>query len=187
MAVSLSTLPPPVFTPLHTDGFGVLPDEAVVVEATARAVVTERADQAGEGAPAAVEERLTFVWPAYGPISQYMGPRHPKGIDIGLAHSPDRPIWAVADGVVAFSGGVRCCEYGLFIVIEHADGFSSLYSHLDRLDVYEGQRVSRGQYIGWGGSTGISTGPHLHFELMLDDVHVDPMRFLPVHSFESTD
>lgn len=119
-----------------------------------------------------------FAWPAFGPITTYFGVGHPTGLDLSLSLE-DAPILASAEGVVSFAGGDRCCHYGLFVVVDHADGFSTLYGHLDKISISEGQRVTQGQLLGFGGDTGASTGKHLHFEVMSQGTYLDPLRFLP--------
>ena len=83
------------------------------------------------------------------------------------------PIRSVGDGVVEFSGVQR--GYGNVVEIMHRDGKSTLYAHMSRIDVRKGQRVSQGDRIGAVGSTGWSTGPHLHFEFRVNGVHHDPL------------
>jgi murein DD-endopeptidase MepM/ murein hydrolase activator NlpD len=122
-----------------------------------------------------------FAWPidVNVNITNYFGPRHPLGIDLGLAHAPRTSILAVADGVVAFAGGDACCSYGLYVIVDHGNGLKTLYGHLSRLDVSKGQPVSLGQSLGPAGSTGYSTGPHLHFEVHSNGVRVNPLNYLP--------
>ncbi|MGD0765118.1 MAG: M23 family metallopeptidase, partial [Dehalococcoidia bacterium] len=67
-----------------------------------------------------------FIWPVHGPISSYFGPSHPLGIDIDQYNSPGGPIVAAASGVVTFAGGNSCCSYGLYVVINHNNGFETL-------------------------------------------------------------
>ncbi len=83
------------------------------------------------------------------------------------------PIRSVGDGVVEFSGVQR--GYGNVVEIMHRDGKSTLFAHMSRIDVRKGQRVGQGDRIGAVGSTGWSTGPHLHFEFRVNGVHHDPM------------
>jgi hypothetical protein len=127
-----------------------------------------------------VHRRSRFVWPASGDITSWFGPGHPLGIDIGLDPSEDSPIRASAVGTVTFAGGDRCCDYGLHVDIDHGNGVSTLYGHLSEIRVLTGDRVEQGALIGLGGSTGVATGKHLHFELSVADQLVDPLRYLPV-------
>jgi murein DD-endopeptidase MepM/ murein hydrolase activator NlpD len=83
------------------------------------------------------------------------------------------PIRAVGDGVVAFAGVQR--GYGNVVEIKHRDGKSTLYAHMHTIAVRKGQALSQGDRIGTVGSTGWSTGPHLHFEFRVNGVHHDPM------------
>ncbi len=120
-----------------------------------------------------------FAWPVYGPISSYFGPGHPLGIDIDLYGRDGAAIGASAGGRVIFAGGDPCCSYGLYVIIQHSDGFTTLYGHLSGLAVEVGQRVQAGATIGFGGSTGYSTGTHLHFEIRKNNVPLDPLEYLP--------
>jgi murein DD-endopeptidase MepM/ murein hydrolase activator NlpD len=83
------------------------------------------------------------------------------------------PIRSVGDGVVDFAGVQR--GYGNVVEIKHRDGKSTLYAHMHSIAVRKGQSISQGQNIGTVGSTGWSTGPHLHFEFRVNGVHHDPM------------
>jgi murein DD-endopeptidase MepM/ murein hydrolase activator NlpD len=76
--------------------------------------------------------------------------------------------------VIAGSGG----DYGRHVVIEHGNGVRSLYGHMSKVDVRAGQRVEQGTFLGLTGSTGRSTGPHLHYELRVAGKAVNPRRFL---------
>ena len=69
--------------------------------------------------------------------------------------------------------------YGNYIVITHGNGFSTLYAHLSAINVSVNQAVQRGQQIGAEGSTGFSTGPHLHFEIRLNGAYQNPLSYLP--------
>jgi len=100
-----------------------------------------------------------------------------EGIDIGSP--PGTPIESPAAGtVVAASshGG-----YGKNVVLDHGNGVESRYAHLKKIDVKLGQRVEQGQVIGLVGSTGRSTGPHLHYEVVVAGKPVDPSPFLGKH------
>ncbi len=101
-----------------------------------------------------------------------------RGVDFG--HNLGSPIGAIADGTVTFVGGSYCCGLGFHVQIAHANGFESLYGHLNGAPpVQVGQTVSRGDIIGYGGSTGFSTGPHLHLELKHNDWFLDALNYLP--------
>ena len=126
--------------------------------------------------------RTTFIWPASGPITTYFGqigwtsPRGHAGLDI--AASWGAPIAAAAPGQVLLAtraGGA----YGIEIIIDHGSGLRTVYGHLSQLNVTGGERVSRGQLIGLVGSTGFSTGPHLHFEVRQNGELRNPLGYLP--------
>lgn len=93
-----------------------------------------------------------------------------KGVDLApMEHNA--PVYAAADGVVithypACYGGHP--TYGVCVVIKHADGYYTLYAHMDSTAVREGLEVKKGDFIGRTGNTGVSTGEHLHFEILLD-------------------
>ncbi|MDP9406001.1 MAG: M23 family metallopeptidase, partial [Actinomycetota bacterium] len=123
-----------------------------------------------------------LLWPADGPkTSDYGWRTHPvfgtrrfhAGIDIGAGDGA--PIVAVADATVV-SAGERG-GYGNTVVLDHGDGLATLYAHQSRLAVSAGETVSRGQVIGYVGSTGYSTGPHLHFEVRVNGEARDPMAY----------
>ena len=120
-----------------------------------------------------------FVWPVYGPISSYFGPSHPLGIDIDQYNSPGAPIVAAASGVVTFAGGNSCCSYGLYVVINHQNGFETLYAHMASFAVSQGEYVNQGDVIGYVGLTGYTTGYHLHFEMRYNGSLVNPLNYLP--------
>lgn len=123
-----------------------------------------------------------FIWPAAGGVTSEYGMRwHPTrggyrmhtGIDIGAGYG--EPIRAADGGRVLFAGLKN--GYGNTVVIDHGGGFSTLYAHMSRFAV-SGGGVSQGQTIGYVGSTGYSTGPHLHFEVRVNGNHVNPMGYL---------
>ncbi len=120
-----------------------------------------------------------FIWPVSGPISSYFGPAHPLGIDIDLFSNDGSPIGAAKSGVVSFAGGNPCCSYGYYVVVDHGDGFQTLYAHFSSIMVSQGQYVEAGQLLGYSGTTGYSTGPHLHFEVHYNGSIVNPLDYLP--------
>jgi murein DD-endopeptidase MepM/ murein hydrolase activator NlpD len=119
---------------------------------------------------------VSFIRPASGRISQGAWPCH-RAIDI--AAPTGTPIYAAAAGQVIKAGFTEYPGYGRLIVIRHADGYQTVYAHLSESYVHEGEYVSRGEMIGRIGSTGRSTGPHLHFEVAKDTWLLDPLDVLP--------
>lgn len=113
-----------------------------------------------------------YIKPCDGFITSFMdrGRNHPlagvirphQGIDIGSAD--DNRIWAAAAGTV-YQVGYSPKSAGNYVLIKHSNGHTTSYSHLSRIDVKQGQRVSQGQRIGMKGATGLATGVHLHFEI----------------------
>lgn len=115
-----------------------------------------------------------FVWPAQGWITQYWNVEH-RALDVGAPLGT--PVYASDSGVVISSGWMG--DYGYAVIIDHGNGFQTLYSHLSTYYPQPGQNIRRGQAIGKMGSTGKSTGPHLHFEIRYLGGNVNPMRYLP--------
>ncbi len=122
------------------------------------------------------QSRSGFVWPVMNSVTSFYGPTHPLGIDI---EAPYVPVSSARAGQVVFAGGDPCCSYGLNIVIRHDQGFETRYAHLSSIGVKLGQWVEVGQLIGVSGSSGRSTGPHLHFEVLLNGAIQNPMLYMP--------
>jgi murein DD-endopeptidase MepM/ murein hydrolase activator NlpD len=126
---------------------------------------------------------LPLRWPVRGPVNSEFGRRSSpwggeteqhEGIDIGSpAGTPVRSP-AAATVMAATSGG----GYGNHVTLNHGNGVRSLYGHLERVNVKTGERVAKGQVIGLVGSTGRSTGPHLHYEIRVSGERVNPRGFL---------
>ncbi|HEX5397010.1 MAG TPA: M23 family metallopeptidase, partial [Candidatus Limnocylindria bacterium] len=125
------------------------------------------------------KSNVGFIWPVTGPISSYFGPAHPLGIDIDLFNHHHAAIAAAAGGVVTFAGGNACCSYGYYVVVDHGNGYQTLYAHLSTISVGVGDVVSQGQQVGISGVTGYSTGEHLHFEVHKNGAVVNPLNYLP--------
>ena len=132
-----------------------------------------------------LEASTPIGWPVrLGRVSSSFGPRRSpfdglstdfhRGIDI--AASLGTPIYAPAKGVVVFVGKQN--GYGNVVFIKHRAGISTRYAHMQRYIVTKNQRVKRGDIIGYVGNTGRSTGPHLHYEVRLGGVSVNPMKYL---------
>ena len=125
------------------------------------------------------------LWPVEGRITGAFGEREDpfngegafhRGIDISTSFGA--AVRAPADGVVTFAS--QESGYGRLIQIEHAQGIITRYGHLSSFAVNEGQRVSRGQVIGYVGMSGRSTGPHLHYEVWVHNSPVNPYKFLRI-------
>ena len=138
-------------------------------------------DPAHENEQAQVMRSLPSFWPVRGYMtrgfniaggredSQY----HP-GIDIGVDRGT--PVRSAASGYVTAAAWDD--TYGYYIRIDHGYGIKTLYGHNDRLHVTKGERVGRGQTIGYSGNTGKSTAPHLHFEVIQNNKYEDPLNYL---------
>jgi murein DD-endopeptidase MepM/ murein hydrolase activator NlpD len=125
--------------------------------------------------------QFNALWPTRGLITTYFGevgetsPRGHSGIDVAAPEGT--PIVAADDGEVLKSYWNED-GYGGLVVIAHPSGYETWYGHLARFDVEKGQKLKRGKRIGLMGSTGYSTGPHLHFEVRQDGQLRDPLLFL---------
>jgi len=131
------------------------------------------------------------IWPikgGIGHISMYFGQNENPftgqwyihtGIDISTFHTGD-PIVATADGKVVFVGYDG--GFGNNIIIQHNHGFFTRYAHLQSFRVYKGEKVQQGQIIGSIGNTGLTTGPHLHYEVHLGTSVIDPLKFLNIRA-----
>jgi murein DD-endopeptidase MepM/ murein hydrolase activator NlpD len=125
-------------------------------------------------------EPLTLEWPADGTMTDTYGPRWGRmhlGIDVGILRSLD--VRAAASGTVTAAGWLTGYEgYGNVVTVDAGGGYSVLYAHLSRSAVIPGQWLTTGDPIGEAGCTGSCTGTHLHFELRLDGVPIDPAPYL---------
>ncbi|NCN58958.1 hypothetical protein COW99_03645 [Candidatus Roizmanbacteria bacterium CG22_combo_CG10-13_8_21_14_all_38_20] len=115
-----------------------------------------------------------FLWPTNGRITQNFVWYH-KAIDIANKQAPS--IAAADTGTVVYAGCLKW-GYGCHVIVDHGNGFQTLYAHLSQYYVNVGDAVARGQSIGQMGSTGRSTGTHLHFEIRKNGVALNPMSFL---------
>ncbi|MDQ6792684.1 MAG: peptidoglycan DD-metalloendopeptidase family protein [Candidatus Dormibacteraeota bacterium] len=134
--------------------------------------------------------RSQFIWPMpKGPITQVFGPSQlgleppfngfphfHTGVDI--AGPENEPVLAADDGQVVLAA-TGASGYGNYVVLSHGQGLTTLYGHLNQILVRQGDHVSQGSPIGLEGSTGNSTGPHVHFEVRVNGVPVNPATYLP--------
>lgn len=116
---------------------------------------------------------VRFLWPTHGTITTYFLPWHP-GLDIANAYGTAE--WAADGGRVVFAGWG---SYGIYVQIDHGNGFTTVYGHLQQVVVAAGQLVQPGQLIGYMGATGRATGSHLHFEIRYHGVPQNPLDYLP--------
>lgn len=139
----------------------------------------------------AVLTSIPNIWPikgGIGHISMYYGQNENpfsgqwyihKGIDISTYRTGD-PVVATADGKVVTVSFAN--DFGNYIIIQHNRGFFTRYAHLSSFRVYKGQKVEQGQVIGTIGNTGLTTGPHLHYEIHLGTDVIDPLQFLNIRA-----
>lgn len=135
----------------------------------------------------AVEYKSTqpkFLWPLEwkGVTSEWGSRRDPitgkkdkKHSGVDLRAGIGTPVYAPSEGIVRSAGWMR--GYGRIVIIDHDNGYSTRFAHLDEYLVEMGDRVSKGELIAKSGNSGRSTGPHLHYEIRKDEVAVDPMTF----------
>ena len=159
------------------DTFGVLRDLLQGLEN--RLTYVRRSVEKREALAAATPS----IWPAHGWLTGTFGgrpdpftgePDFHQGIDIST--DKGHPVYATADGTVASAGPAG--EYGNLVVLTHGFGLSTRYGHLSRFNVRVGQHVARGDVIGFVGSTGRSTGAHLHYEILANGRQINPLRLL---------
>jgi murein DD-endopeptidase MepM/ murein hydrolase activator NlpD len=146
-------------------------------EVSATLAAKIQAAQAAAGTDSGSPSSAGFVWPVLGPVTSPFGwrwGRMHEGIDIGVPSGT--PIRAAASGTVIYAGWLG--GYGNLTVIDHGGGVATAYGHQSGLAAGNGASVAQGQVIGYVGSTGHSTGPHLHFEVRVNGVPQDPLGYL---------
>lgn len=119
-----------------------------------------------------------FLWPAKGDLTSGYGTRWGRmhsGID--LAADTGAPVVSAKAGYVTYAGWLG--SYGYAVILEHNQGYSTLYAHLSDYTVENGDLIATGALLGYVGSTGLSSGPHLHFEIHHQGVPVNPLNLLP--------
>ncbi len=128
-------------------------------------------------AAASLDDRIPSLWPVIGEVSRMftLGPtRGHQGVDIAVRSGT--PVQAAGAGVVAYAGADSV--FGNLVRIDHGTGYSTLYGHNSRLAVVTGQTVMLGQIISYVGNTGISSAPHLHFEVRRNGQSLDPLALI---------
>jgi murein DD-endopeptidase MepM/ murein hydrolase activator NlpD len=150
--------------------------EALAAQSAALAAAIRDA-QAGGSTGSGTPSAAGLIWPVNGPVVSGFGMRWGRlheGIDI--AAGMGTPIWAAADGTVIHAGWLG--GYGNLVVLDHGDGLATAYAHASAILVGVGQHVSQGETVSLVGSTGNSSGPHLHFEVRINGSAVDPLLYL---------
>jgi len=125
--------------------------------------------------PDALAGSGNFSWPTAGYISQGYWGGHPA---VDVAGWLGAPVTAADGGYVVLASGGWNSGYGNYVIVDHGNGFTTLYAHLNSIFVSPGETVSKGQQVGTMGNTGNSTGPHLHFEIRYNDVPYNPSNYL---------
>lgn len=157
-----------------------LEEASVQIESLIKKYLAERAKKG----PSIARGSGTFIWPVRGRLTSFFGYRRSPfsrgshlhtGLDI--ANSYGTPIQSADGGEVIFSGWWN--GYGKAVIIDNGRNISTVYAHMSRIYVQKGQAIAKGQVIGLLGSTGYSTGPHLHFEVRHFGKPQNPMRWLP--------
>lgn len=151
----------------------------LVIPGGTRAFVGPSSDMAGAyaiDAPAnAPKGSGNFSWPSAGYVSQGYWGGHPA---LDIAGWVGSPVTAADGGYVVLAGGGWNGGYGVHVIVDHGNGFSTLYAHLNSVFVSPGMTVSKGQQLGTMGNTGNSTGPHLHLEVRYGGVPYNPANYL---------
>jgi murein DD-endopeptidase MepM/ murein hydrolase activator NlpD len=142
---------------------------------SSRGGIRQQVPSSPVGGRAVQAAAIRFAWPTAGPITQYFSRGH-RALDIAPPYGT--PIRAAAGGRVVEARRLRY-GYGWYLIIDHGQGYSTLYAHMGRFNVWTGTRVAAGQIIGAVGATGRVTGPHLHFEVRRNGVAVNPLSVLP--------
>ena len=155
------------------------PVKRIVLEGTKKPVKRSTSSRgSGTTSTSSTSGSGSMSWPTNGSLSSRFGRRwgrHHSGIDI--ANKKGTPIYAADSGTVSYSG-FNSGGYGNLIKINHGGGISTWYAHLSSRLVSSGQSVKKGQVIGYMGSTGRSTGPHLHFEVRVNGSAKNPLNYL---------
>lgn len=110
---------------------------------------------------------------------RYRPPKNPRHKGVDLAGNMNQPIYAVNNGVVTYRGE-KFRGYGQMILVEHGEGWTTLYSHLNKFNVSDGDQVKAGQVIGFMGRSGRASGVHIHFEIYKNKIPIDPLHVIPI-------
>jgi len=163
------------FNGLYPPLFRIQEGTKLIIPGGTKPYVPRRVTSYAGPVPSGARGTGAFGWPVLGSITQWYWWGH-RAIDIG---APTGSAVVAADaGYVSFVGWTDI-GYGYLIILDHANGYSTYYAHLSQMYVMVGQQLERGQVIGAVGSTGNSTGPHLHLEMRYNGVEQNPLVYLP--------
>jgi murein DD-endopeptidase MepM/ murein hydrolase activator NlpD len=165
--LSYNDLRPPLFL--------IQPGMKLILPGGTKPYVPRRVTSYSGPVPTNARGTGAFVWPVSGSLTQLYWWGH-RAIDIG---APTGSAVVASDGGYVSFVGWTDIGYGYLIILDHANGYSSYYAHLSQMYVMVGQQVERGQVIGAVGSTGNSTGPHLHLEIRYNGNEQNPLVYLP--------
>jgi murein DD-endopeptidase MepM/ murein hydrolase activator NlpD len=182
-------------TDLSADQFSYSLDQLYALRSSALSGAATVGIELGGGRPATTADWLRMaaaptMWPVEGPVSGSFGERidpfngegaFHTGVDISCAYG--QAVIAPADGVVTFAADAG--GYGRLVILEHGQGISTRYGHLASFAVALGQSVRRGDVIGYVGRSGRATGPHLHYEVRIQGVPVNPHKYLRISVAQS--
>lgn len=173
---------------VQTDAYET--DATVIKEAVDEVVIkggdtsSEKSDESSSSSSSTASSygSGSFIWPLpyTHNITSEFGMRWGRlhgGIDIAAGGVYGQSIVAADSGTVILAGN-QGDGYGNYVIIDHGNGYKTLYGHMSSVAAYTGQQVSQGEVIGYVGSTGNSTGPHLHFEVRVNDVQTDPLGYV---------
>jgi murein DD-endopeptidase MepM/ murein hydrolase activator NlpD len=163
------------FNNLHPPLFLIQEGMKLIVPGGSKPYVPRRVTSYTGPIPNGARGTGAFIWPVLGRLTQGYWWGH-RAIDIG---APTGSAVLAADGGFVSFVGWTDIGYGYLIILDHANGYSTYYAHLNQMYVMVGQQVERGQVIGAVGSTGNSTGPHLHLEIRYNGVEQNPLVYLP--------
>ena len=175
---------------LSADQFSSSLDQLYALRSSALSGAATVGIELGGGRPATTADWLRMaaipnMWPVEGPVTGSFGERidpfngegaFHTGVDISSAYG--QPVVAPADGMVEFAG--ESGGYGRLLILDHGQGISTRYGHLSSFAAVVGQSVRRGDVIGYVGRSGRATGPHLHYEVRIRDVPVNPHKYLRI-------
>jgi len=152
--------------------------EALAAQSASLAAAIRDAQAVAGSTGAGVPSASGFIWPVNGAVVSGYGMRWGRlheGIDIA-ASTTGTPIWAAAAGTVIHAGWLG--GYGNLVVVDHGNGLATAYAHASAILVGVGQQVAQGESVALVGSTGNSSGPHLHFEVRVNGAAVDPLFYM---------